>query len=320
MKRILTAAALATTLAFSASATAQDYPNRPIRMIVPFPAGQASDTISRLVGEELAKALGQPVVVENRPGAGGNVGSEAGARAAPDGYTLTVATAALPISRHVRRLNFDPAKDFAPVTLMTITPLVMIARNDLPANSVREVIAYGKANPGKLTFASSGVGTSHHLSGELFKSLAGIDMLHVPYQGSPQAHVDLLGGRVDVMFDNIVPVTPHITQGRLKPLAVTTPQRAKSQPNIPTMAEAGMPDFEAVAWFGLLAPAATPAPIVERLNREVTAILKRPEISERLAAMGAIVVGNSPAEFGRFMQAEIDKWGPVVQRANIKVD
>jgi tripartite-type tricarboxylate transporter receptor subunit TctC len=320
MKRILAAAALATTLAFSASATAQDYPNRPIRMIVPFPAGQASDTISRLVGEELAKALGQPVVVENRPGAGGNVGSEAGARAAPDGYTLTVATAALPISRHVRRLNFDPAKDFAPVTLMTITPLVMIARNDLPANSVREVIAYGKANPGKLTFASSGVGTSHHLSGELFKSLAGIDMLHVPYQGSPQAHVDLLGGRVDVMFDNIVPVTPHITQGRLKPLAVTTPQRAKSQPNIPTMAEAGMPDFEAVAWFGLLAPAATPAAIVERLNREVTAILKRPEISERLAAMGAIVVGNSPAEFGRFMQAEIDKWGPVVQRANIRVD
>lgn len=320
MKRILTAAALATTLAFSASVTAQDYPNRPIRMIVPFPAGQASDTISRLVGEELAKALGQPVVVENRPGAGGNVGSEAGARAAPDGYTLTVATAALPISRHVRRLNFDPAKDFAPVTLMTVTPLVMIARNDLPANSVREVIAYGKANPGKLTFASSGVGTSHHLSGELFKSLAGIDMLHVPYQGSPQAHVDLLGGRVDVMFDNIVPVTPHITQGRLKPLAVTTPQRAKSQPNIPTMAEAGMPDFEAVAWFGLLAPAATPAAIVERLNREVTAILKRPEISERLAAMGAIVVGNSPAEFGRFMQAEIDKWGPVVQRANIRVD
>lgn len=322
MNRILTrlATAVAAALAFTTSASAQDYPNRPIRMIVPFPAGQASDTISRLVGEELAKALGQPVVVENRPGAGGNVGSEAGARAAPDGYTLTVATAALPISRHVRRLNFDPAKDFAPVTLMTVTPLVMIARPDLPANSVREVIAYGKAHPGKLTFASSGVGTSHHLSGELFKSLAGIDMLHVPYQGSPQAHIDLLGGRVDVMFDNIVPVTPHITQGRLKPLAVTTPERAKSQPNIPTMAEAGMPAFEAVAWFGLLAPAATPSPIVDRLNREVNAILKRPEITERLASMGAIVVANSPAEFGRFMQAEIDKWGPVVQRANIKVD
>jgi tripartite-type tricarboxylate transporter receptor subunit TctC len=318
MKRILGALALA--VACSTPALAQDYPNRPIRMIVPFPAGQASDTISRLVGEELARALGQPVVVENRVGAGGNIGSEAGARAAPDGYTLTVATAALPISRHVRRLNFDPARDFAPVTLMTVTPLVLITRTDLPVASVRELVAYGKANPGKLTFASSGVGTSHHLSGELFKSLAGVDMLHVPYQGSPQAHVDLLGGRVDIMFDNIVPVTPHITQGRLKPLAVTTPQRAKSMPQVPTMAEAGMPDFEAVAWFGLLAPAGTPAPIIERLNREVTAILKRPEISDRLSSMGAIVVGNSPAEFGRFMQAEIDKWGPVVQRANIKVD
>jgi tripartite-type tricarboxylate transporter receptor subunit TctC len=318
MKHIL--GALAMTLALSTTAVAQDYPNRPIRMIVPFPAGQASDTISRLVGEELARALGQPVIVENRAGAGGNIGSEAGARAAPDGYTLTVATAALPISRHVRRLNFDPAKDFAPVTLMTVTPLVLIARTDLPANSVRELIAYGKAHPGKLTFASSGVGTSHHLSGELFKSLAGVDMLHVPYQGSPQAHVDLLGGRVDVMFDNIVPVTPHLAQGRLKPLAVTTPQRAKSLPNVPTMAEAGLPDFEALAWFGLLAPAGTPAPVVDRLNREVTGILKRPEISERLSAMGALVVGNTPAEFGRFMQAEIDKWGPVVQRANIKVD
>mgnify|MGYP001432404017 CR=1 FL=1 len=318
MKRLLTTLAIA--VAFSAPAFAQDYPNRTVRMIVPFPAGQASDTISRMVGDELSKALGQPVIVENRVGAGGNIGSEAGARAAPDGYTLTVATAALPISHHVRRLNFDPAKDFAPITLMTVTPLVLIGRQDLPANSVRELVAYGKANPGKLTFASSGVGTSHQLSGELFKSLAGIDMLHVPYQGSAQAHVDLMGGRVDVMFDNIVPVTPHVTQGRLKALAVTTPERAKSLPNVPTMAESGHPDFEAVAWFGLLAPAGTPQPIVDRLNREITHILKRPEITERLAGMGAIVVANSPAEFRSFMQAEIDKWGPVVQRANIKVD
>jgi len=318
MKRYL--ALLFSGLIFSATALAQSYPNRPIKMIVPFPPGQASDTISRLVGEELAKSLGQPVVVENRAGAGGNIGSDVGARAEPDGYTLTIATAALPISKHVRKLPFDPATDFAPVTLMTITPLVLVVRPDLPVNSVKELIAYGKSNPGKLTFASSGVGTSHQLSGELFKTLAGIDMLHVPYQGSAPAHLDIMGGRVDMMFDNIVPVTPHIQKGSLKALAVTTTTRAKSLATVPTMVESGMPNFEAVAWFGVLAPAKTPQPIIDRLNKEIVAILKRPEISERLAAMGAFVVGNTATEFKSFFIAEIDKWGPIVSRANIRVD
>ena len=318
MKRYL--ALLFSGLIFSATALAQSYPNRPIKMIVPFPPGQASDTISRLVGEELAKSLGQPVVVENRAGAGGNIGSDIGARAEPDGYTLTIATAALPISKHVRKLPFDPATDFAPVTLMTITPLVLVVRPDLPVNSVKELIAYGKSNPGKLTFASSGVGTSHQLSGELFKTLAGIDMLHVPYQGSAPAHLDIMGGRVDMMFDNIVPVTPHIQKGSLKALAVTTTTRAKSLATVPTMVESGMPNFEAVAWFGVLAPAKTPQPIIDRLNKEIVAILKRPEISERLAAMGAFVVGNTATEFKSFFIAEIDKWGPIVSRANIRVD
>lgn len=318
MKKLLTA--LMAGLLCSSAAFAQNYPTKPIKMIVPFPPGQASDVISRLVGEELSKSLGQPVIVENKPGAGGNIGSDIGAKAAPDGYTLTVATAALPISKHVRKLPFDPEKDFATVTLMTITPLVLITRPDLPVSSVRELVAYAKKNPGKVSFASSGVGTSHQLSGELFGTLAGIDLLHVPYQGSAPAHVDIMGNRVDIMFDNIVPVTPHIQKGALKALAVTTKTRASSLPNVPTMAESGFPEFEAVAWFGVLAPAATPKPIVERLNKEIVSILKRPAVAEKLASLGAIAVGNSSDEFHKFFKAEIVRWEPVVKKANIKVD
>ena len=319
MKRTLLV--LAAAAAFSASASAQEYPGKPIRIIVPYPAGQASDTITRLVGERLGKALGQPVVVDNRPGAGGNIGTDAGAKALPDGYTLTVATAALPISKHVyRKLPFDPAKDFAPVTLMTITPLVLVTRTDLPVKDVAGLVDSARKNPGKLTFASSGPGTSHHLSGELFKALAGVDMLHVPYKGSPPAHVDLMGGSVDVMFDNLVPVAPHVRQGKLRALAVTTKTRAAALPDVPTMAEAGYPAFEATAWFGLLAPAGTPQPVVDKLNREVVAILKSPDIKERLAGMGATVVADRPEEFGRFMAAEINKWAPIVKRAQIELE
>jgi len=229
MKRVLLAAAVATVAATLScgAALAQTYPDRPIRVIVPFPPGQASDTIMRLVGERLARSLGQPVLVDNKPGAGGNIGSDAGAKSPPDGYTLTVATAALPISKHVyRKLPFDPAKDFAPIALMTITPLVLVTRPDLPVKSVADLVEQAKKNPGKLTFASSGPGTSHQLSGELFKTLAGVDMLHIPYKGSPPAHIDLMAGTVDIMFDNIVPVSPHIKQGKLKALAVTTRTRA----------------------------------------------------------------------------------------------
>jgi tripartite-type tricarboxylate transporter receptor subunit TctC len=319
MKRYVLAA-LAATL-FSGAVLAQGYPNKPIRVIVPFPAGQASDTIMRLVGERLGKALGQPVVVDNKPGAGGNIGSDQGAKAPPDGYTLTVATAALPISKTVyRKLPFDPAKDFAPVTLMTITPLVLVTRPDLPVKNVAELVAQAKNNPGRMTFASSGPGTSHHLSGELFKTLAAVDMLHVPYKGSPPAHIDLMAGTVDIMFDNIVPVTPHIKAGKLKALAVTTKTRAASLPDVPTMTEAGFANFEAVAWFGLLAPAGTPKPIVDRLNKETVAILNTPDIKERLAGLGATTVGNTPDEFGAFINTEIDKWAPIVKRAQIELE
>ncbi|MBX3674304.1 MAG: tripartite tricarboxylate transporter substrate binding protein [Burkholderiales bacterium] len=312
---------LALSLGLAANAAADAYPSRAIKVIVPFPAGQASDTIARLVGEQLGRALGQAVVVENRPGAGGNIGSEAGARSAPDGYTLTMATAALPISKNVyKKLPFDPARDFEPVSLMTVTPLVLIARPSLPANDVASLVDLARKQPGKLTFASSGQGTSHHLSGELLKAVAGVDILHVPYKGSAPAHVDLMGGSVDIMFDNILPVSPHVKSGKLKALAVTTKSRAPSMPDVPTMAESGYPNFEAVAWFGLLAPAGTPAPIVERLSAEVNRILKSPEINARLTGMGANVMGTTPQEFSAFMKAEIEKWAPVVKRANIVLD
>jgi tripartite-type tricarboxylate transporter receptor subunit TctC len=313
--------AVASAMALCSGAAAQDYPNKPIKIIVPYPGGQASDTIARIVAERLGRSFGQAVIVDNRPGAGGNIGTDTGAKSPPDGYTLTVATAALPISKSVyRKLPFDPAKDFAPITLMTVTPLVLVTRTNLPVKDVKELVALAKKEPGKITFASSGLGTSHQLSGELFKTLAGVDMLHVPYKGSPPAHIDLMGGAVDIMFDNIVPVAPQIKQGKLRALAVTTKTRAAALPDVPTMAESGYPNFEATAWFGLLAPAGTPQPIIDKLNKEVVAILKSPDIKEKLAGMGATVVGDTPEEFGRFMADEINKWAPVVKRANIELE
>ena len=313
--------AIAAALGLATSAMANDYPNRAVRMIVPFPAGQASDTIARLVGDHLGRRLGQPVVVENKPGAGGNLGTEQGARAAADGYTLTIATAALPISKLVyRKLAYDPVKDFAPVTLMTVTPLVLVTRPDLPVNNVKELVELARKSPGKLSFASSGTGTSHQLSSELLKAIAEVDILHVPYKGSAPAHLDLMSGRVDMMFDNIVPVTPHIQSGKLKALAVTTKERAPALSNVATMAESGYANFEAVAWFGVLTPEGTPAPVVDKLSREINAVLQTPEVNAKLVSMGANVVGTSPADFRKFMAAEINKWTPVVERAKIVIE
>jgi tripartite-type tricarboxylate transporter receptor subunit TctC len=321
VKKILVVAALTLAAACGSAMAQQNWPTKPIKIIVPFPPGQASDTIARVVGERMSKSLGQPVIVENITGAGGNIGSDRGAKADPDGYTLTMATAALPISALVyRKLPFSAIKDFAPVTQMTITPLVLIAGPGLPAQSVKELVTLAKKDPGKITFASSGQGTSHHLSGELFKALAGLDILHVPYKGSSQAHIDLMSGTVNMMFDNIVPVTPHIKSGKLKALAVTTKTRASTLPDVPTMAESGYPDFEAVAWFGLLAPAATPKPIIDRLNREAVAALTAPDIKERLTGMGATVVASSPDEFAAFFAREFAKWEPIVKRSKIELD
>lgn len=318
MQKLFIGLSLAATVC--STAFAQNFPDRPIKFIVPFPAGQASDIVARVAADQLSQRLKQPVIVENRVGAGGSVGTEAGARAKPDGYTLTVATAALPISQHVRKQRFDAATDFSPISLLTITPLVMVSRPDFPANSVKEVIEVMKNAPGKYTFASSGAGTSHHLSGELFKAMNGLDILHVPYQGSSAAHIDLMAGRVDIMFDNILPLTPHLNQNNLKGYAVTTKDRANSQPKLPTMTEAGYPKFEAVAWFGLLAPAGTPKEIVDLLNKEVNAGLQTPAAKARLEGMGGFVQNMSSAQFKQFLDNDIAKWAPVVKQANIQLD
>jgi tripartite-type tricarboxylate transporter receptor subunit TctC len=312
---------MTTALSAAPAAMAEDYPNRPIRVIVPYPPGQASDQIVRLVGQHVSEALKQPVIVENRAGASGNIGTELGARAANDGYTLTLATAALPISANIyTKLPFNPLKDFEPVTLMTVMPLVLIANPGAHVNTVSELVSTAKKDPGKMTVASSGPGTSHHLSGELFKSLAGIDMLHVPYKGSSAAHIDLMGGRVDVMFDNIVAVQNNVRENKLKALAVTTKTRAPSLPQTPTMAESGFPNFEAVAWFGIMAPAGTSKPIIDTLNLAFRNALADPKIKERLGNMGAQVQTGTPQEFGTFMAAEVAKWKPVVAQANIRMD
>lgn len=320
-RELLAAMAASTILGAGGRAFAQNFPNQPLRIIVPFPAGQASDVITRLLADRISPALGQPIIVENRPGAGGNIGTEAGARAANDGHTLTIATAALPISKLIyRKLPFDPVTDFAPVTRMTITPLLLVTSPKLGVNSVAGLVDFAKKNPGKVSFASSGPGTSHHLSGELFAALAGIKLLHVPYKGSPPAHIDLMSGQVDIMFDNIVAVGPQVRQGNLKALATTTKERVPTLPNLPTMAEAGYPTFEAVAWFGVLAPKGTPQPVIARLNAEFGKALSAPDIRQKLTDMGAQVSPGTPEEFGQFLAAEVAKWEPVVQRAGIAID
>jgi tripartite-type tricarboxylate transporter receptor subunit TctC len=320
-RHLLAAMAASTLAAAGGRAFAQSYPTHPLRIIVPFPAGQASDVITRLLADRIAPALGQPIIVENRPGAGGNLGTEAGARAANDGHTLTIATAALPISKLIyRKLPFDPVNDFAPVTRMTVTPLLLVTSPKLGMNSVAELVDFARKNPGKISFASSGPGTSHHLSGELFAALAELQLLHVPYKGSAAAHIDLMSGQVDIMFDNIVAVGPQVRQGNLKALAVTTKARAPSLPDLPTMAEAGYPTFEAMAWFGVLAPKGTPQPVISRLNAEFGKALAHPEINKKLTDMGAQIVPGTPEEFGKFLAAEVAKWEPVVQRAGVAIN
>jgi len=315
--RTLAAAALAAACA--APAFAQTYPTKPVRIIVPFPPGQASDVIARLVGQKMSENLGQQVVVDNRVGAGGNIGSDMGAKAPPDGYTLTMATAALPISASVyAKLPFDPVKDFATVTLMTVTPLVLIVHPALPVKNVKELVALARSRPGQLNFASSGMGTSHHLSGEMLRTVTGVNIVHVPYKGSQAAHIDLMSGQVAMMFDNILPVRPMVQAGKLKALAVTTPQRSPALPDVPTIAEAGLPNFEAVAWFGMLAPAGTPRDIVTKLNGEIVRVLKLPDVNERLSGMGAIVVGSTPDEFATWMRNEVAKWAKVVKAAGVQ--
>jgi tripartite-type tricarboxylate transporter receptor subunit TctC len=304
------------------SAQAQPYPNKPIRLICPFPPGGAVDIASRSVAQALSQQLGQPVTVDNRPGAGGNIGAEIVAKAAPDGYTLLMATSnILAINPALySKVPFDSLKDFAPVSMVVSLNNVLVLNPNVPYKSVQEVIAAARAQPGKLTYASSGNGTSIHLSGELFKSMAGVDMLHIPYKGSAPAVTDLLAGQVNMMFDNIPSSLPHIKAGKLRALAVTGSKRASSLPDLPTIAEAAIPGYESYVWFGVVAPAGTPPEVIKRLNAELAKAAVTPEFRDRLTGQGYDVLSTSPEQMTASIRSEMAKWGKIVKASGAKVD
>jgi len=322
--RLLLAAlvALASLCALDIANAQPAYPTRPIRLVVPFPPGGTTDILARSVAQKLTEAWGQPVVVDNRPGAAGNIGAELVAKSAPDGYTLlmgTVGTHAINASLYAK-MPYDHVKDFAPVILVAGVPNVLVVNPAVPANSVQELIAYGKAHPGKLNFASSGSGTSIHLAGELFKVSTGVNMTHIPYKGSAPALQDLVGGQVQLMFDNLPSALPQIKAGKLRALAVTSTTRAAALPNVPTVAESGLPGFEASSWFGILAPAGTPPAIVAKINAEVGKWVSSPEAKEKLLSQGANAIGGTPEDFAKHIQTETAKWAKVVKDSGAKVD
>jgi len=322
MRRWLGCLAFALALLAPLAFAQAPYPAKPIRLVVPFPPGGTTDILARIVAQKLTEAWGQPVVVDNRPGAGGNIGAELVAKSAPDGYTLlmgTVGTHAINASLYAK-LPYDHVKDFAPVILVAGVPNVLVVNPSVPVNSVAELIAYAKANPGKLNFASSGSGTSIHLSGELFRTMAGVQITHVPYKGSAPAIADLVGGQVQLMFDNLPSSLAQIKAGKLRALAVTSDKRAPALPDVPTMAEAGLPGFEASSWFGVLAPAGTPPAIVGKLHAEIAKWLATPDAREKLSAQGANLAGFGPEEFARYIGSETAKWAKVVKESGAKVD
>jgi len=297
------------------------YPAKPVRLVVPFPPGGTTDIIARATAQKLSEAWGQQVIVDNRPGAAGNIGSELVARSAPDGYTLlmgTVGTHSINPSLYTK-MPYDHVKDFAPVILVAGVPNVLVVNPEVPIKSVPELIAYAKANPGKLNFASSGSGTSIHLSGELFKAMTGVQMTHVPYKGSAPALTDLVGGQVQLMFDNLPSSLAFIKAGKLRALAVTSASRAAALPDVPTVAEY-VPGFEASSWFGILAPAGIAPEIIAKINGEVAKWLATPEAKEKLSAQGANAAGGSPQDFTKHIQAETAKWAKVVKESGAKVD
>ena len=302
------------------------WPNKAVRIVVPFAPAGTTDILARALAPELGAALGQTFIIDNKPGAGGNIGADSVAKAAPDGYTLlmgTVGTHAINAALYPK-MPYDPVRDFVPIVLVAGVPNVLVMNPAKAAadkiNSVADLIRYAKANPGKLNMASSGNGTSIHLSGELFKSLTGTYMVHFPYRGSGPALLDLIGGTMDLMFDNLPSALPQIRSGKLKALAVTSAQRSAALPDVPTVAEAGVKGFEASSWFGLFAPAGTPPAIVNRIQQETARALQSPVLKERLLAQGAIPGGQSPAEFARFIAAETTKWAQVVKVSGAKVD
>jgi tripartite-type tricarboxylate transporter receptor subunit TctC len=300
---------------------ADNYPQRPIRMIVAYPPGGGTDQVGRVMAEQLSQTLGQQVVVDNRGGATGNIGTELAARAVPDGHTLlmgNVAPNAVNVSLF-KKLGFDPVKDFAPVSLVAVTPNILVAHPSMPVKSIKELVALAKAKPGVLNFPSAGVGSSSHLAGELLKSLAGIDMVHIPFKGGGPAMVATISGEVQIMFATMPAAMPHVKSGKVRPVAVTTAKRSLVMPDLPTIAEAGIKGYEAATWYGLLAPARTPKPIVDRLHADTVKILAGPA-RQRLEAQGFEPDGGTPAEFAAYIKSEITKWAKVIKDAGIPAE
>ena len=317
------AAAIVALVAFvPAPADAQPFPARPAKLVVPFPPGGPLDVVGRGIAQKLSETWSQGVVVENKPGAGGNIGADFVAKAPPDGYTVVMAA----LSTHAVNPNlyaqmpYDAKKDFAPITLVAITPNVLVVNPTLPVHSVKELIAYAKAHPGKLSFGSGSTGSAGHLAGELLKVDAGLDMVHIPYKGAAPATQALLAGDTQLMFDNLANAMVQVKAGKLRALAVTTSQRSKLAPDLPTMAEAGVPGFDISTWFGLMAPAGTPPEVIARWNADVTRILNTPEMRERLIAQGAEAAPDTPAEFTRFIADELARYARIVKASGAKVD
>lgn len=319
IRRIIISAAVVAAHAFAPSSWADQWPSRPIKLVVPVAAGGGTDFTARLLAEKLAPALGQPVVVENRPGASGNLGVQQVAAAAPDGYTLVMPITSFPINPSLYKLPFDTVKDFAPVVLAGTLPLVLVVHPDVPARSVQELIALG-AGKAPLHYANSGNGTTAHLAGELFNRTAGTKMVGVSYKGGGPAVTDLLGGHVQVYFSTIPSVLQHIEAGKLRALAVTGKSRSSELPKVPTVAEAGVPDFEVTAWFGVFAPARTPAPVIDRLNAEFVKILAMPDVRQKMAAHGVQAGGGTPESLRSHLVDEIDKWGKVIREAGLRAE
>jgi tripartite-type tricarboxylate transporter receptor subunit TctC len=310
-------------LTWSALVCAQSagYPEKPIRLVVAYTPAGATDILARTVGQKLTEAWGQPVIIDNRPGANGNIGTEYAAKANPDGYTLLMVTAGTHgINPSLyRKLGFDAVKDFEPVSLVAMVPNIFVVNNAVPAKDLKEFIAYAKANPGKLNYGSPGNGSTAHLSMELFKSMTGIQMLHIPYKGSAGVLADLIGGQIMATMDNMPPYVPQVKAGKIRALAVSPTRRSPAVPDVPTVAEAGVPGYDSGAWFGLVAPAHTPQDIVTKLSRETARILQLPDVRARLADLGAESVGGTPEQFAAHIKAEIAKWAKVIKDANVEL-
>ena len=309
-------------LACAASwANAQSWPNRPVKMIVPFPAGGPTDVMTRVLSDKLGQAIGQPVVVENRPGAGGSIGADFVAKSAPDGYTLLMATGSThSVGPYLQKLAYDPNKDFTPLVYVGYATNILLVSPKLGVNNVRELIEYARKEPGRLNYATSGIGSVAHLTSEMFGNMAGAKLTHVPYKGTQLSINDMISGQVGILFDNVMTAKPHIDSGRLKGIAISSLQRSSIVPNIPTVAESGLPGFDSSNWFGVFAPANLPRAVVDRIDSELNRILADPAVKERFHGLGFEITGGHPADLTAIMQSEAQKWSKVIRDANVKAE